>query len=166
MRKNLDRTRGRGKRQEGFSLLEVIIGITLVAIAVLGLAEMFTLGILNNLRAERIASANFLAQQQVDVFRNLTSDELTALSAGSGVDLNGDGNPDILKEEFLDLNSDSQVDYRRITEVQADSSGANIIFNVTVFVFSSEQLTTPKAQLILAPAKYGVRSKVDTVISR
>lgn len=158
--------RGRGNRGEGFSLLEVLIGITLVAIAVLGLAQIFTLGILNNLRAERIASASFLAQQQVDIMRNLSGDELTSLAAGNGVDVNGDGNPDILKDELLDINSDSQLDYRRITEIQADSSGANLTFEVTVFVFSAEQMNTQKAQLILQPVQYGVKSKVNTIISR
>jgi type II secretory pathway pseudopilin PulG len=158
--------RSRRNRGEGFSLLEVLIGITLVAIAVLGLAQMFTLGILNNLRAERIANASFLAQQQVDIMRNLTSDELSTLAAGPGVDVNQDGILDILKDELLDINSDSQLDYRRITEVQADSSGANITFEVTVFVFSAEQMTTQKAQLILQPVQYGVKSKVNTVICR
>jgi len=158
--------RVRGKRGEGFSLLEVLIGITLVAIAVLGLAQMFTLGILNNLRAERIANASFLAQQQVDVIRNLTADELTALATSNGVDLNGDGTMDILKDESLDINSDNQLDYRRITEIQADSSGANITFDVTVLVFSAEQLNTQKDQLVLQPVNYKVKSKVNTVISR
>ena len=158
--------RGQGKRVKGFSLLEVLIGITLVAIAVLGLAQMFTLGILNNLRAERIANASFLAQQQVDVIRNLTGDELTTLATGNGVDLNGDGTLDILKDESLDLNSDSRLDYRRITEIQADSSGANLSFGVTVLVFSAEQLNTQKDQLVLQPVNYRVKSKVNTVISR
>lgn len=160
------RKRGRGKREEGFSLLEVLVGITLVAIAVLGLAQMFTLGILNNLRSERIASASFLAQQQVDIIRNLTGDELTTLAMGNGVDLNGDGTLDILKDEMLDINSDSRLDYRRITEIQADASGANLVFDVTVLVFSAERLNTQKAQLVLQPAGYGVKSKVNTVISR
>jgi prepilin-type N-terminal cleavage/methylation domain-containing protein len=113
------------KPRQGFSLIEVIIGIALVAIAVLGLAQMFTLAIMNNLRSERIANASFLAQQQIDVMRNLTSDELTTLTSGNGVDLNGDGNMDILKDEALDINSDGQLDYRRITEIQAGSSGAS-----------------------------------------
>lgn len=158
--------RDRGKRGEGFSLLEVLVGITLVAIAVLGLAQMFTLGILNNLRAERIANASFLAQQQVDIIRNLTGDELTTLATSNGVDLNGDGTLDILKDESLNLNSDSQLDYRRITEIQADASGANLTFDVTVLVFSAEQLNTQKDQLVLQPVNYRVKSKVNTVISR
>jgi prepilin-type N-terminal cleavage/methylation domain-containing protein len=158
--------RARGKKGKGFSLLEVLIGITLVAIAVLGLAQMFTLGILNNLRSERIANASFLAQQQVDIIRNLTGDELTTLALGNGVDLNGDGTMDILKDDLLDVNSDSHLDYRRITEVQADSSGASLVFEVTVLVFSAEQMNTLKNQLILQPAGYGVQSKVNTIISR
>jgi prepilin-type N-terminal cleavage/methylation domain-containing protein len=156
----------RGNRGGGFSLLEVLIGMVLVAIAVLGLAQIFTLGILNNLRAERIANASFLAQQQVDIMRNLSSDELTALATGNGVDVNGDGNPDILKDELLDINGDSQLDYRRITEIQADSSGANVTFEVAVFVFSAERMNTDKAQLILQPVQYGVKAKVNTIISR
>ena len=158
--------RTRGKRGDGFSLLEVLIGITLVAIAVLGLAQMFTLGILNNLRSERIANASFLAQQQVDMIRNLTGDELSTLNSGNGVDLNGDGSLDILKDEALDINGDNKFDYRRITEIQADASGANVVFEVTVFVFSAEHLSTQKDQLILQPVNYNVRAKVNTVISR
>jgi prepilin-type N-terminal cleavage/methylation domain-containing protein len=158
--------RGRKQKSEGFSLIEVVIGIALVAIAVLGLAQMFTLGIMNNLRSERIANASFLAQQQIDVMRNLTSDELTTLSAADGVDLNGDGNLDILKDESLDINSDGKSDYRRITEVQAVSSGANVQFEVRVLVFSAEQMAVSKDQLILNPMNYHVQARVNTVISR
>jgi prepilin-type N-terminal cleavage/methylation domain-containing protein len=158
--------RSRKKRGKGFSLIEVVIGIALVAIAVLGLAQMFTLGILNNLRSEHIANASFLAQQQIDVMRNLTSDELTTLTSGNGLDLNGDGTMDILKDEALDINSDGQSDYRRITELQASSSGGKIIFEASIFVFSSEQMTVSKGQLILNPMNYKVKSRVNTVISR
>ncbi|OGD24879.1 MAG: hypothetical protein A2Y69_08315 [Candidatus Aminicenantes bacterium RBG_13_59_9] len=156
----------RRNKKEGFSLLEVLIGITLVAIAVLGLAQMFTLGILNNLRSDRIANASFLAQQQVDVMRNLTADELSAMTTGNGVDLNGDGTMDVLKDELLDLNSDSQMDYRRLTEVQVDATGADLVFEVSVYVYSAEKLNAERAQLILQPVAHGVRAKVNTVISR
>jgi type II secretory pathway pseudopilin PulG len=157
---------GRQHREEGFSLLEVIIGITLVAIAVLGLAQIFTLGILNNLRSERIANASFLAQQQVDIMRNLEADELTALATADSVDLNGDGTMDVLTDETLDINGDGKLDYRRLTEVLEDSSGADLVFEVSVYVFSAEKLNTAKSQLILQPVAHGVRSKVNTVISR
>ncbi|MBN2408625.1 MAG: prepilin-type N-terminal cleavage/methylation domain-containing protein [Candidatus Aminicenantes bacterium] len=158
--------RGRKKRGEGFSLLEVVIGIALVAIAVLGLAEMFTLGVLNNLRAERIANASFLAQQQIDIMRNLTVDEFTALTTSNGIDLNGDGAMDILKDEPLDINNDGQFDYRRITEIQVDASGASLSFKIDVFIFSREQLNAPKDELLLNPIRSGVRSKITTAISR
>jgi prepilin-type N-terminal cleavage/methylation domain-containing protein len=156
----------RKKRRDGFSLLEVIVGMTLVAIAVLGLAEMFTLGILNNLRSERITNASFLAQQQVDLLRNLSSEELTTLEASNGVDLNGDGTMDILREEMLDINNDGKLDYRRITELQADMSGAKVNFSISVLVFSAEELNTAKTELVLHPMQHGIKSKVDTVISR
>lgn len=158
--------RGRKKRGEGFSLLEVVVGIALVAIAVLGLAQMFTLGVLNNLRAERIANASFLAQQQIDIMRNLTSDELNALTGSNGIDLNGDGAMDILKDEPLDINNDGRFDYRRITEIQVDASGASLSFEINVLVFSAEQLDAPKEDLVLNPLKSGVRSKITTAIGR
>jgi len=158
--------RSRKKRKEGFSLLEVIIGIALVAIAVLGLAQMFTLGIMNNLRSERITNASFLAQQQIDVMRNLTSDELTTLTSGDAVDLNGDGAMDVLKDEVLDINNDGQLDYRRITELQPGSSGGKVAFEVSVLVFSAEQMAVSKGQLILNPMSYNVKSRFNTVISR
>jgi hypothetical protein len=82
------------------------------------------------------------------------------------VDLNGDGNPDILKDEALDINSDGQLDYRRITELQAASSGANVQFEVRVLVFSAEQMAVSKEQLILNPMNYYVKARVNTVISR
>jgi len=158
--------KSRGKVRQGFSLLEVVVGIALIAIAVLGLAQMFTLGILNNLKSERIANASFLAQQQVDIIRNLSSDELTTLASANGIDLTGDGNLDILKDEAIDINNDSRLDYRRITEIVVDSSGGSAIFEVSVLVFSAEQLGTQRSQLLLQPMQHGVKSKVNTVISR
>lgn len=155
-----------GPARPGFSLLEVVVGIALVAIAVLGLAQMFTLGILNNLKSERIANASFLAQQQVDIIRNLSSDELTTLSSANGIDLTGDGHLDILKDEAIDINTDGRSDYRRITEIAVDSSGAGTMFEVSVLVFSAERLGTQRSQLLSEPIQYGVKSKVNTVISR
>ncbi|MCP2620103.1 prepilin-type N-terminal cleavage/methylation domain-containing protein, partial [Candidatus Aminicenantes bacterium AC-334-K16] len=71
-----------GKRK-GMTFIEALVGIALMAIAVIGLAQLFTYGILNNSRADRIANATFLAQQQIEFLRNLTGPELSALSAGN-----------------------------------------------------------------------------------
>jgi prepilin-type N-terminal cleavage/methylation domain-containing protein len=155
------------RRQKGFTLIEALIGIVLIAIAVLGLAEVFTLSLLNNLRAERVSNGSFLAQQQADALRNLTQDELNFLSTNQTVDLNGDGNPDLSLDERLDLNLDGLDDYRRITSLQVgETTGATTTWEVTVMVFSREQLSIPRTDLLLSPQVYKLRGRMDTVIAR
>jgi prepilin-type N-terminal cleavage/methylation domain-containing protein len=155
------------QHQNGFTLIEAVIGIALLAIAVLGLAEVFTLSILNNLRSEQISNSSFLAQQQTDALRNLTQGELSFLSTNQTADLNGDGSPDISLDERLDLNSDGLDDYRRITNLQVgQSEGTTTTWEVTVLVFSQEQLQVPKADLLQNPQVYRLRGRVDTIIAR
>jgi len=161
------RQKQRTRRQDGFSLIEALIGIVLVAIAVLGLAEVFTLSILNNLRSERMSNGSFLAQQQTDLLRDLTQDELNFLSTNQTVDLNGDGGPDISLDESLDLNVDGFNDYRRITSLQmGETTGSSTTWEVTVMVFSRERLQVPKADLLQNPQAYRLRGRMDTIIAR
>jgi prepilin-type N-terminal cleavage/methylation domain-containing protein len=150
------------QRKKGFTLIEAVVGIALVAIAVLGLAEMFTLGVLNNMRSDRITNAVFLAQQEVDLLRNLTGDELATLSSGTAIDLNNDGIMDISRDEQIDLNNDTQIDYRRLTQLQYSGT----VWEVRVLVFSAEKLNTPESQLLQYPEQHKVRAKLSTVISR
>jgi len=154
-------------RQNGFTLIEAVIGIVLLAVAVLGLAEVFTLSILNNLRSERISNASFLAQQQMDALRDLTQEELSFLSTNQTADLNGDGSPDVSLDEHIDLNSDGLDDYRRITNLQiGQSEGTTTIWEVAVLVFSQEQLQVPRADLLQNPPLYRLRGRMDTLIAR
>jgi prepilin-type N-terminal cleavage/methylation domain-containing protein len=134
---------------KGFSLIEVLIGIAIVAIALLGLAQLFTYGVLTNSRAERMSNATFLAQQQIDSHRNLTSDELNALAS----------NP---LDEQVDVNYDGTIDFRRITEIQ--SNGAS--WEMRVLVFSAEQLNTDATLLTQNPQEYDVKANMSTLISR
>jgi len=153
------------KKKQGFTLIEAVIGIALVAIAVLGLAEMFTLSVMNNLRSDRITSASFLAQQQIDVLRNLTGQEIGNFYASvNGIDLNfpPDSILDIMKDEPIDLNGDSKYDYRRLTRIQPLGTS----WQIEVLVFSSEQMTIPQASLLGDPTNYRVRAGVSTIISR
>jgi len=160
------KSRARG-RQDGFTLIEALIGIVLIAIAVLGLAEVFTLSLLNNLRSERVSNASFLAQQQTDTLRNLTQDELNFLSTNQTVDLNGDGSPDISLDELLDLNLDGLNDYRRITNLQvAETMGTTTTWEVTVMVFSQEQFQVQKSDLLQNPQVYRLRGRMDTIVAR
>jgi prepilin-type N-terminal cleavage/methylation domain-containing protein len=150
------------QKEKGFTLIEAVVGIALVAIAVLGLAEMFTLGVMNNLRSDRITNAGFLAQQQIDLLRNLTNDELATLASSAGIDLNNDGIMDISRDEQVDLNNDSQIDYRRLTQLQYSGT----VWEVRILVFSAEKLNTPESQLLQYPEQNKVRAKLSTIISR
>ncbi|UCE39775.1 MAG: prepilin-type N-terminal cleavage/methylation domain-containing protein [Candidatus Aminicenantes bacterium] len=136
-------------KHEGFSLIEVLIGIAIVAIALLGLAQLFTYSVMNNSRADRMSNATFLAQQQIDYHRNLTSDELNTLTAGTN-------------DEQIDVNLDGSIDYRRLTTIQA----TGLFWEIRVFVFSAEQLNTAVNDLIGDPQEYSVKADVSTIISR
>jgi len=154
--------RGQSKRRSGFSLLEVVVGIALVAIAVLGLAEMFTLSVLNNMRSDRITSASFLAQQQIDVLRSLTSAELSLVASSAAVDLNNDGTNDFFRDELIDINQDNLNDFRRITDVQTYGTA----WLVQVFVFTAEQFNADQGDLISNPQDHRVRARLSTVVHR
>lgn len=142
-------TQAKTKRRKGFTLIEVLIGMALVGVAVLGLAEMFTLAVLQNRQADRIANATFLAQQQIDTMRNMTQAEI---SAWAGIPF----------DEALDLNTDGVNDYRRITEVLNTGE----LWDVRVLVFSAEHMTTDLDELIADPQGRKVRSQIQTLISR
>lgn len=154
-----------GKRA-GFTLLEVVIGIALIAIAVLGLAEMFTLSVLNNMKSDRITTASFLAQQRVDVLRTLTIAELDNFTNNPSIDLNNDGTADLAKDELIDINGDRQNDYRRLTEIQPSAQIMGATWDVRVLVFSAEQNAAAQASLIGDPQRYRVRARLNTIISR
>lgn len=163
MRNNMKQRKIKQIKKAGFTLIEAVVGIALVAIAVLGLAEMFMLSVMNNMRSDRITNASFLAQQQVDVLRNLTADELTLFESANGIDLNGDGTMDIVKDELLDLNGDGVNDYRRLTEFQSLSGTS---WELEVLIFTAEQFGRSATELLLNPQNFRVKARVNTVISR
>ena len=63
-------------KRKGFTLIEVLVAVFLVGVAVMGLAQIFTLTVLNNSRSDRMANATYLAQQRIDFLRNMTTLEL------------------------------------------------------------------------------------------
>ena len=138
------------RKRKGFSLIEVVIGIGLMGIALMGLAQLFTYSVLNNSRADRISNATYLAQQQIEYYRNLTADELNA-ALSSGVN-----------DEQIDINNDTTDDYRRITQLQASGS----FWDLRVMVFSAEQIGTDQGDLIQNPSRYRVKADMSTIISR
>ena len=139
--------------RRGFSMIEVLVGIFLVAVAVLGLAQLFLLAVANNRNADRIANATFLGQQQIDWLRGFTQDELAAY-AGTSLES---------RDEVIDLNVDGTNDFRRITEFHSIGQ----TFQVIVHVYSAETIGVGSAAEILAePEKYRARALLSTIITR
>ncbi|MGA2362251.1 MAG: prepilin-type N-terminal cleavage/methylation domain-containing protein [Candidatus Aminicenantales bacterium] len=140
-------------RPQGFSLIEVLIGVFLVAVAVLGLVQLYMMGIMNNTRASEIANSVFLAQQEIDYLRTLTLNELTALASGTGTSVS---------DETIDVNVDGTPDYRRITVITDN----NPAFDVRVLVFPPSQFLASPTDLVADPEGHRVRARLETVISR
>jgi len=145
----------KSKTGKGFTLIEVLIGLALMGTAVLGLAELFTLAVLQNRQADRIANATFLAQQEIDTVRNMLLADVTAMAGNTideSINLNGD----------VDAGGNEIYDYRRITQVLY--TGA--LYDVRVLVFSAEHMGTAAADLIADPEGHKVRAQIQTIISR
>lgn len=140
-------------RSEGFTLIEVLIGVFLIAVAVLGLIQLYTMSLLNNVRASEIANSVFLAQQEIDYLRTLTLTELNSFPNATR------GEAD---DEALDLNVDGTTDFRRITVL----TNRDPSFDVTVLVFPPSERLTSRADLVADPEAHRVRARLATMISR
>ncbi len=141
------------KKKPGFSLIEVLVGLFLVAVAVLGLAHLFLLAVSNNHKAERMTTATNLAQQQIEWLRSLTADELAFVAGQTVEDF----------DEVIDLNLDGTNDYRRITTVEV----ADFVFQARVFVYSAEKLAIADPEtLINNPGEHRPRAVLSTIITR
>jgi prepilin-type N-terminal cleavage/methylation domain-containing protein len=153
MKNMAQRIRKRFGRQEGFTLIEVLIGVFLVAVAVLGLAELFTLSLMNTRRSSDIANAVFLAQQEVDYLRTLTNTELSSFpNAGRAESA----------DKEIDVNADGTPEYRVITVL----TNLSPTFNVEVLVFPPSQFHRAYSTLVANPERYGVKARLNTVITR
>lgn len=140
---------GGKKKREGFSLVETTIGIALIGVALLGLAQMFTYSVMNNRRSDRMTNSTFLAQQQIDFLRNLPATDLNNLAI-SPVD------------EQVDVNNDGNIDFRRVTVINA----SGFYWEIRVQVFPASQLVFDVDNLIQQPTLHQVKADMSTVISR
>jgi prepilin-type N-terminal cleavage/methylation domain-containing protein len=147
--KNMIKEQRRNQRSEGFSLIETLVGVALVAIAMLGLAQLLVLSIVQNTRADRMSNAVFLARQQIEELRLLTVNELNALT-GAPMD------------QSLDINQDGLFDYRRITTLQP----SGVFYQVRVLIFAAETLGESTGNLLANPPAYRVRADITSLISR
>ena len=147
------RMRKHQAKRQGFSLIEVLIGVFLVAVAVVGLVQLFMMSIMNNARANEIANGVFLAQQEIDYLRTLTLAELTSFPSAARAEVD---------DQTIDVNADGTPDYRRITVV----NNQNPTFDVEVLVFPSTQITTDRDVLVADPDQNKVRARLATTITR
>ena len=136
-------------KENGFSLIEVLVGVALVGVTMLGLAQLFIYSMLSNARADQISTASFLAQQQIEEVRNLTADELNILVSAP-------------IDEQIDINADTTIDYRRITEVQT----AGDAWQVRVLVFTGTMIHRDTDELLQNPVQNKVKIDAYTIISR
>jgi prepilin-type N-terminal cleavage/methylation domain-containing protein len=149
----MQRMRKKLSRKRGFSLVEVLIGVFLVAIAVLGLVQLYLMGIMNNVRANEIANAVFLAQQEIDYLRTLTLTEIAAFPNA----IRGESD-----DQAVDLNVDGTPDFRRITVI----TNRDPAFDVEVLVFPVTQLNISRDELVAQPERHRVRARMETMITR
>ncbi|MGQ9470310.1 MAG: type IV pilus modification PilV family protein [Candidatus Aminicenantales bacterium] len=147
-------SRAKGK-EAGFTLIEVIIMLALVTVVFVGLIQLFSLSVMQNMRANEMSNAIFLAQQQIDYLRTLTSDELSNFPNASI----GESN-----DELLDINADGTLDFRRLTDIQ--TSAVTTGFDVKVLVFPIATQNTSRTQLLANPSRYKVRAYIHTLITR
>ena len=143
--------------KNGFSLMEVLVGIALIATVLIGLAQLFTLSVMNNLRSSEISNATFLAQQNIDYLRNLTQAEMNDFpqtARGESAD------------EAVDLNADGTMDFRRLTQITPQITSDRTFYDIRVLVFPETERSTPIAQLLADPGQHHVQAQINTVISR
>lgn len=141
------------KPHRGFSLIETLVGLFLVGVAVLGLAQLFLIAVTNNVRADRIANATFLARQQIDWLRGFTQEEMMAYAETSLES----------RDELIDLNQDGTNDFRRVTEFRS----ADGTFQALVHVYSAEKMSVPTpAELLEDPGRHRPKALITTIITR
>jgi prepilin-type N-terminal cleavage/methylation domain-containing protein len=148
-KRSLKKIKSKGTEEKGFSLIEVLIGIALIGIGLLSLAQMFYLGVMNNTKSDRLTNATFMAQQQIDFLRGLNAQELNNLAANR-------------IDENIDVNGDGVIDARRITQIVP----AGFSYKVTVLVFSRERKNDNINDIAADPVRYHVRAAINTIISR
>jgi len=137
------------KKRKGFSLIEVLVAMALTTVALMGLIQLFLLGIAQNNRSDKMTNATFLAQQQIEQLRTFTADELNALTS-------------LPIDELINLNQDTAIDFRRVTQVQI----SGFSWAIRVLVFAGAQTGVTTADLIADPDAYRVYTNVSTIISR
>lgn len=78
-------------KQSGFSLIEVLIAMAILAISLLAAATMQVSSIRNNASGNMVTQANMLAKAQMEVLKNAA--DVTTLADGAENNIDADGQP-------------------------------------------------------------------------
>jgi type IV pilus assembly protein PilV len=76
-------------RQQGFSLIEVVIALAIFSIGILAIAQLQISAVRNNTRGNLATQATMLAEAQIENLKNISNVTLLADSVESGIDQNG-----------------------------------------------------------------------------
>lgn len=104
-----------------------------------------------------MSNAIFLAQQQIDYLRTLTSDELNTFPNTQI----GESN-----DELIDINQDGTIDFRRLTMIQPSAAVANAGFDVLILVFPPAVQNVSQSELVARPERFKIRAYIHTIITR
>lgn len=78
-------------KQSGFSLIEVLIAMAILALSLLAAATMQVSSIRNNASGNMVTQANMLAKAQMEVLKNTA--DVTTLADGAENNISADGQP-------------------------------------------------------------------------
>jgi len=76
-------------RQQGFSLIEVMIALAIFSIGILAIAQLQISAVRNNTSGNLATQATLLAEAQIENLKNTANITLLADSVESGIDQNG-----------------------------------------------------------------------------
>jgi len=80
-----------GANQSGFSLIELLIAMAILALSMLAAASMQFGSIRNNASGNMVTQANMLAKAQMEILKNTV--DITTLVAGEQYNIGADGQP-------------------------------------------------------------------------
>jgi len=104
------------ERQKGFSLLELIIAIGVLAVGLVGILQIFPVGLRASYRSGMVTKATFLAQNRIEEVKIAGFDAITELPPKivlSGTE--GDFDWEIFIDEAYLEGLDSSDDLRKVT---------------------------------------------------